>query len=245
MDADVLRIILATIGIIVIIGIYWWDRFKKNDQETDFFPDEEDDEENNLVETISTKDHHDVNRMNKLGAIVAQKNDEITDVPDIKTPHSDTDGRDYSGKTPADKNKIIVINIVAQDENMFDGALLSKAISEAELQYGDMKIFHRYFDDNGRRDVLFSVANILEPGYFETEKLDEIKTQGLTFFMQLPGPKDGLMMFSDMLYTAQCIASTLNGEILDKSRSTMTKQTIDHMREEILNFQLLHQLNMT
>jgi len=53
-------------------------------------------------------------------------------------------------------------------------------------------------------------------------------------FTQLPGVQDGLSIYSDMLFTAERLAALLNVELHDESRSVLTRQTIEHTREKIL-----------
>ncbi|OQX40699.1 MAG: cell division protein ZipA, partial [Candidatus Sedimenticola endophacoides] len=56
----------------------------------------------------------------------------------------------------------------------------------------------------------------------------------LTLFARLPGPLDGLQVFSDMLMSAERLAAELNGSLQDATHSDLTRQTIEHVREEIL-----------
>ena len=58
--------------------------------------------------------------------------------------------------------------------------------------------------------------------------------------MRLPGPMEGLKAFNTMLDCAQTMASKLDAKVLDESRSVLTQQSIDHLREEIQLFSLRH-----
>ena len=100
-----------------------------------------------------------------------------------------------------------------------------------------MSIFHRHEEDDLLSPVQFSVANAVEPGYFDPEKMDSLSTPGVSFFMSLPGPKDYMKAFDFMLETAQCFAKNLGGELRDEQRSVMTTQTIEHCRQRIREFE--------
>ena len=59
-------------------------------------------------------------------------------------------------------------------------------------------------------------------------------------FMVLPGPKAGPSALTEMLGTARRIAAALGAELLDQHGSTMTRQTADHLRDEIVEFEHRH-----
>ena len=81
------------------------------------------------------------------------------------------------------------------------------------------------------------MANLVEPGNFDLEKMADFSTPGLTLFAQLPGPLEGVRLFDEMLATAQRLAALLDGEIQDESHSDMSRQTIEHLREELVEFE--------
>lgn len=130
--------------------------------------------------------------------------------------------------------KIIQINIVARGEP-FPGPLLFKAAKEVDLEFGDMNIFHRTDLKYGRQ-VLFSMANLVEPGNFPegAKERQVFSSPGVTIFTQLPAVRDGLAVYSDMLFTAERMAAILGAELEDEYHSALTKQTIEHTREGIL-----------
>ncbi|MCW8944934.1 MAG: cell division protein ZipA [Sedimenticola sp.] len=139
---------------------------------------------------------------------------------------------------------ILQINIVASN-GQFTGDELMRVTRDVELKHGDMNIFHRYATDDKNARVVFSMASMVEPGIFPLEKMADFATPGLVLFGQLPGPKDGLAAFSDMLFTAERIAALLNGELQDETHSALSKQTIEHMREKILEHRRQVQLALS
>ncbi|KZZ10796.1 hypothetical protein A3750_20265 [Oleiphilus sp. HI0079] len=104
------------------------------------------------------------------------------------------------------------------------------------MQHGDMSIFHRHEEDL-LSPIQFSVANAVEPGYFDPDKLDSLTTPGVSFFMSIPGPKDYLKAFEFMYETAKCFADNLQGELKDENRSVLTSQTIEHSKQRIREFE--------
>ena len=125
---------------------------------------------------------------------------------------------------------VIVINVHATTHQGFPGREVKKLLEACGLDHGDMSIFHRHEEDDLLSPIQFSVANAIEPGYFDPETLDEISTPGVSFFMTLPGPKDYNKAFEYMLETAQCFARNLKGELQAGNLRVMTRQTIEDGR---------------
>ncbi len=140
----------------------------------------------------------------------------------------------------ADKHAlVIVINVHALTHQGFPGRELKRLLEACGLDHGHMSIFHRHEEDDLLSPIQFSVANAIEPGYFDPEILDDISTPGVSFFMTLPGPKDYMKAFDYMLETAQCFARNLKGELKDENLSVLTPQTIEHYRQKIREFKRL------
>jgi cell division protein ZipA len=53
------------------------------------------------------------------------------------------------------------------------------------------------------------------------------------FFLTLPGPDDMMKAYDYMLETAQAVARNLGADVLDESRSVLTRQTMEHSRQKI------------
>ncbi len=129
---------------------------------------------------------------------------------------------------------ILQLNIVASQAEGFAGNAILRASKEVELEYGEFNIFHRFADPAKKGHVLFSMASMVEPGSFLLKEMSSFSTPGLTLFCQLPGPKDGVAVFADMLFTAERLAALLQGELQDETHSVLSKQTIEHLRETVL-----------
>ena len=128
--------------------------------------------------------------------------------------------------------KILVINVVAKGA-YFTGPGLMRAAAEVGLQPGEWNIFHRP-DDHAPQQTLFSMASLVEPGSFPFGRMEDFSTPGICLFTQLPGPRDGLAVYSDMLFSAERIAALLDGELQDETHNLLTRDKIERVREEIL-----------
>ncbi|KZZ56079.1 hypothetical protein A3762_11655 [Oleiphilus sp. HI0125] len=133
-------------------------------------------------------------------------------------------------------HEVIVINVDAQPGQNFAGADVNKLLVACGMKHGEMSIFHRHEEDL-LSPIQFSVANAVEPGYFDPDKLETLSTPGVSFFMSIPGPKNYLQAFDFMYETAKCFADNLQGELKDEHRSVLTSQTVEHYKQRIREFE--------
>ncbi len=131
------------------------------------------------------------------------------------------------------EQEVVMMHVIARDEAGFAGEEILHILLACDLRFGDMNFFHRHEQKAGRGQIQFSVANMMQPGVFDIDGMTGFTTQGLIFFLTLPGPKDMMAAFESMLETAECVASNLNGDLLDESRSVATRQTQEHIRQQI------------
>ena len=139
-----------------------------------------------------------------------------------------------AGKLPREaETEVFMLNVVARSERGFNGEDIMQILLACDLRFGDMNFFHRHEYEAGRGAIQFSVANMMQPGVFDIDNMADMKTPGLVFFLTLPGPDDMMKAFDYMLETAQAVARNLGGDVLDESRSVLTRQTLDHSRQQI------------
>jgi cell division protein ZipA len=133
---------------------------------------------------------------------------------------------------------VIVMHLVANPDVRFPGRTLLQQLLEQGLRFGDMNIFHRHRQTaSGNDELLFSVANALEPGTFDIDTMEEQTFRAITFFMKLPGPAKPLESLERMLTSARALAEALDAELRDEQHSVLTPQTIEHLRERVQDFE--------
>jgi cell division protein ZipA len=142
-----------------------------------------------------------------------------------------------AGANRPEAREVIVINVLAPEGNSYKGPSLKALFEACGLEHGDMDIYHRHERTDTRSPVQFSVASAVEPGTFRPDEMDKLATPGISFFMSLPGPDDALQAFNFMFETAQCVVRNLGGELKDERRSVMTRQTAEHCRQRIREFE--------
>ena len=128
---------------------------------------------------------------------------------------------------------VFILYVVAQAEDSFSGTDILETLLACDLRFGDMDFFHRHERASGRGPIEFSVANMMKPGVFDIDNMEPLQTRGLMFFVTLPGPADMLKAFDYMYETVKVVAKNLGGDIQDETRSVITRQSLEHMRQQI------------
>ena len=129
--------------------------------------------------------------------------------------------------------EVFMLNVVSRSREGFRGEDILHILLACDLRFGDMNFFHRHEFEAGRGAIQFSVANMMQPGVFDIDNMSDFNTPGLVFFLTLPGPENMMKAFDYMLETAQAVSRNLDGDVLDESRSVITKQTLEHCRQKI------------
>ncbi len=242
-----LRIVLAIIAVIIIAAIYVWYRATSKDE---------------IIEEISFDE---LGLTEELDDLPSLKNDDIGEampedlrsefqgvskqmreetiskrVQEAKVARSQSiaDQSHASVVESNQKEMIIVFHVMAHDSQSFTGPMIVQMMSELDLEYGDMGVYHYNIERFSKKQSVYCVANMLKPGTFDLDAMDLFETKGLTFILQLPGPEDELKSFNIMVEHAQRLAAFLNGELLDEHRNPITKQSISLYKEQVQLFGL-------
>ncbi len=135
--------------------------------------------------------------------------------------------------------EVLIINLMARKGEAFAGSDLFALFMSEGLRFGEMNIFHRHIQTDGRGDILFSVANGVEPGTFNLKTMEQDSTTALSFFMGLPGPdgSESMQAFRIMVEAVYHIAEELGGVLKDERHSVLTQQTLEHYRQRISDFE--------
>lgn len=134
------------------------------------------------------------------------------------------------------ETKIIAIRLLARPGFGFPAEKLILTMRELGLRHGEFGIFHRQ-DTPDAQGVDFSVASLIEPGSFDLTRIKLEFYPGVSIFMRLPGGRDGVEIFDDMLQTSRSLAKQLDGELLDEEGSSLSVQRERYLREEVIRFE--------
>ncbi|MEN9532918.1 MAG: hypothetical protein RIQ83_2142 [Pseudomonadota bacterium] len=132
---------------------------------------------------------------------------------------------------------VYVINLMARPGHDLQGATLLASLMALGFKFGEMDIFHRHEDLNGKGEVLFSMINMVKPGTFNPYRMEQFDTPGVSLFMQLPLRSNAAFAFEHMLQAADQLASDLDAMLTDMDRSPLSDETIARYRHELAAYE--------
>lgn len=125
---------------------------------------------------------------------------------------------------------------VMSNHSGFIGSDLLRCMLQYGLRFGEMNIFHRHETPSGRGEVLFSMAQAVEPGTFDIDEMDRSLIAGVTFFMSVPGNKS-LIAYDLLVDTARRLANELDGELLDSRTQIISAEQLEMWRLEVIKLE--------
>ena len=218
---DGLRWLLLGFGVLVILGVYFYSRRKETSE----------DEPAAAGERLEPT----------FGDEVVDTPDDIPE-PEIPVLSPELDGVEPEEEeapapaaAPTEPQKIVTLRLVARGRAAFPGDELILSLRGIGMRHGRFGIYHR-IDGEDEDRTIFSAASLVEPGSFDLDNIREQSIPGISLFLVLPCPVDGVEAFDMMVEAARALANSLDGELLDESGSTLSIQRERYMREEVVQF---------
>ena len=241
MDSWSLRLWILLAGLVVIAGIYGWSKWQERRREGagrteagkfgkgvaddwDVIP--------VLTEKVASPRRHAPLAEDELAGAVHNAAPTMAEQPAAES---------YSTSVHEDppapvKELILTLTVLAPHGRQYGGSALIEALEQAGMVFGAMRIFHAPADlERPDGPALFSLANILEPGTLESERLRHLETPGVILFAQLPGPVNGLEVYEHMQSTGRYLVRELGGELCDERRRPLSPEKIEETRSRILS----------
>ena len=238
MDPDTLRLILLVVGVIFILALYLWERSRGPDEGDEEEP-EYADEDAPYATTSRPRQEPNLGRLGGEAPARAAEPDpaELDVTQRIVGDHLADDG--LADDDLADDVAPLLIQLsVAKRKGEFTGTEIMETAGGAGLRPGEMDIFHCLdkFDDDTR--IYFSMANMVKPGTFPFDAMEDFRTPGLMLFAQLDGRPEDLTILEEMIATARKLATTLGGDVLDDTRRPLTVRKEEEMRMSVLEHEM-------
>ncbi|MGQ0286994.1 cell division protein ZipA [Pasteurellaceae bacterium 22721_9_1] len=124
--------------------------------------------------------------------------------------------------------EFIMLYVVAAENSQFQGHTLAHCLDNFGFVFGKGDLYHRHVDTVAS-PVIFSVANINQPGTFNPYGMQDFTTVGIALFMQVPSlvgdERTNLRM---MIQTAKNLAAELGGFVL-----TEQQELLDESAEQL------------
>jgi len=246
-DRETVRIILLVAGVIAIAGVYLWGRYQQ--RMLDFINREGEFDELGFAEEVPPPDQEEAEADADADIAAAtgilnprafrhetdptaplDADEEDDDLPQPSHPEPAAVA-EPAQTAPLGAPFLIQLSVVAEREAFFNGEDLRDALTDLDLIYGDMGIYHRY--DREYRKPLFSVASLVEPGTFPIDDMESFQCPGVVLFFQPPQVADPIAVFDDLVSTARDLAQRLDGLEWDERRQPLTGDKLARMRERL------------
>jgi cell division protein ZipA len=252
MDSSTLRLILIIVGAVFLLGLFLWERERaraRTDKDDDWDTFVADKREPNLgpLETDEAgksgfgaegdwsddwseedddrfaDDADDADDADEASGPAATEDDSLSRAA---PEHAEAD----AGAAP----ELLIQLYVVTTGDAFAGDDVIAVARRCKLVLGDMNIFHRPATDDPERTPLFSMANLVKPGDFPVDAMDDFETPGLALFAQFAGDPSDIMVYDEMLHAARTLAEELGGEVEERGRVPLTVERAKLLRGQVL-----------
>jgi cell division protein ZipA len=234
---DTLRWILLVFGLILIAAVYFagrrkgldslyrkepeldsGDRFDRAADEDEYAADDEFENGADNRDTSDTEDSFDFERL------LADANDTGT------LPPPKPRGKEAEHSMLLE-DEFVVIHLMVAAVSSLSGSRLYSGLQELGFELEEDEIFH-YRES----DCPLIVVNMFKPGTFPEDPGD-LTSKGVSFILRLSRTDHPLDSFDEMVALAYELKSLLNLQLFDMHRSSLTKQTIAFLEEEVGEYQ--------
>jgi FtsZ-interacting cell division protein ZipA len=129
------------------------------------------------------------------------------------------------------EDEFVVVHLMVPSVSGLSGSRLYSALHELGFDLEEEAIFH--YREPG---CPLLVVNMFKPGTFPVEP-DDFVSKGISFILRLSKTDHPLDAFDEMIALAYELKSMLNLQLFDMQRSSLTKQTIACLEEEVGEYQ--------
>jgi len=126
---------------------------------------------------------------------------------------------------------LVYLTLVGKEERV-SGRVVLDSLGAEGFRPGLMKLY--YWRTDAEPSVVFGVANMVEPGVLDPDALPRMETPGLVTFMSVPQDSASAFRILDtMVAVSRRLARRIDATVCDETRSTLTAQAENHLREKI------------
>lgn len=161
------------------------------------------------------------------------KTDHASSKPDQADTIADESSRPATGVSRKAEDDLIALYLVAPRGEQIKGEQILSSTYAVNLEYGDKNIFHRNDIDGS---VMFSMASMQEPGYFDIDNMHQMKTRGITLFTQLSYCSRPVKALDEMLVAAHSLASMLGVQVCNADRKLLDENYTLGLRAKAKQF---------
>ena len=212
---------------------------KDNFEEVVFSPDFDVEKEETLDFTDKSKSDYQEPELDNLSS------DEIVlenDMPAENENETILEGEssDLDESSVIDEKKdtdIFIFNVVAKNEEKLGGHELLQYFLTSGFRFGEMSIFHRHEHSDGTGPVLFSISNMMAPGVFDLDTMEQFKSEGVSFFLSAPNDDINIReSFKMMLTAVEIMAEEFDCIVLNGEREALTEAQFIEYQDRLAKY---------
>lgn len=234
-----LRVVLLGVGLIILLVVAF-DFFRRKSGKEDYVRDEPKYAEPNYNEPKFSEPKYSEPRAGSI-PMIDDYSEPMLDIYQTQAesllPTDDIEYEQAYDNEPAILNQsmvaslpqnIISISIMSREPYGFPGSDLLAAFEGAKLTFGRNEIFHCIEED----EIIFSLVNAVEPGYFILETMPNEHIPGVTLILIPEDVSNPPQAFDKLIRIAKQISFAVNGELVDHARQPLTLATIEQYRKQ-------------
>lgn len=174
---------------------------------------------------------------NSEGVVVDNDRDEYVTSQTSDSAAVESNGvSEQSAPAEPEKSEVLILYVDKPEGEAIDGAKLLPILLTLGFKFGEMDFFHRHEQSSGHGEILFSLANMYNPGTFDIDNMEQVTTRGLSIFMTLPNAGEALQTFNMMHNAAKKIADEFGAYVLDANRERLDVVKVRNYVEKIRKF---------
>ena len=153
-------------------------------------------------------------------------------VADAPAQGNDSDDADQQKAVEAEG--LLLLHLMAEQDGSWSIGQVAAALQAAGLLYGKMDIFH-YPDPAENGAILFSIANVREPGTLNPTDMQMPTIGGLVVFRRLSGDARDARAWACMLRTSRVCCKKLGAILCDEQMKVIAETGIRQLRKRFIN----------
>ena len=229
-DDNLIRLGILAAGALLILAIFWFGRPPRKTQGTRKSP----------VPETDTADLHAAELYE--GDTVAAREPASADSA-AREQERIVNAESEVGKRQTDRlDKVVKLFVAARTGTQFEGSDIVVAAEKIGLVYGYGGAYHRLVDRKPQLGPVFTVANVQHQGSLDVDNIGNLQTPAIAFYLVLPAPIAALDALEMMLPAAQRAAELLGGILLDDQQNALTRQSQQHLREQMRQYDREHEI---
>lgn len=135
-----------------------------------------------------------------------------------------------------EENPFVTLYVYAPQNEPFRGDYVVHYLEEVGLRFGEHQIFHRHQHiDDSLSPIIFSAANLMNPGTFDLHNIANFSTAGLVLFMQLPTEGNDIVNMKLLLSNAEHLASSLGGYLYDDAQQPFSEESRQRYMQRVMH----------